>query len=273
MMRLRPITSRLRRRLSGRSLRDVAARREEWAPGSDRPCPSALSLPGELDRAIAFAAGRDRALLAAEFRAHDRAHPPTYAYRLDDVVLADGRAYAAGSFDAVAPGRPRALIRGPVAAVREALLCTDICSSRFFGDWLMTALPLELLAERRGLTPLTLGTPDWPHEEQYRDRAGLPAPARPAQPVRVGTLWMIDDRGMNEDRLARYRTLRARVAAPPRPGGERVLIDRGVRRAPPPRGGPATRGRGRAAGASPRGRSRPATPRWSPPAPRRCAPT
>jgi len=137
-------------------------------------------------------------------------HPPTLAYRLDGAIIADGCLYTQRTFAPLSI-TPRRILLGKPAEHAEGLLCSDICSTRYFGDWLMTGLPLELLAEDRGANPIVLDGGKWPNEEDYRKRLKLAKPPAPTSPARFQTLWMIDDKPMNDGRVARYERLRARA--------------------------------------------------------------
>jgi hypothetical protein len=230
MWRARPVTSRLWRRVGGRELRDDAGAVETWAPATTRTERAAISLDREFDRAIDFAPGLIRAAVAANMAGRVTPHGATMAYRLDDAIIVDGCVYTRRSFDALCDAPRRPFISGIAETRAEGLLCTDTCISRYFGDWLMCGMSLELMAEQRNLLKMVVPTGVWPNAQGYRERLDLPAPpvSPVSTPIRFDALWFVDDRGMNDDRLARFAELRQRARRGIGSGPDRVYLDRGA---------------------------------------------
>jgi hypothetical protein len=85
---------------------------------------------------------------------------------------------------------------------------------------------LELLATQRSMPGLKLSGEPWLHERGYRELCGLEA-AR-SRHARVDRLWVIDDRGINDGRIARLEELRRRVRSAATPNRtKRVMLKRG----------------------------------------------
>ena len=231
---LRPLTSRIGSRLFRRSLQSVACASIELAPANRRYRPAAISLPDELDRVTFFhewTPSRDDIRLAAidHLAEGEDLHAPTIAFRVDDVLVADGCVYGDGELAVITKEKRRALLWGDVEEIKEAQLCTTHAGSVYFGDWLLVDIPIELMAERRGMSPLSVTNQTFGHEEDYRKQLKLKRPPRPESIVRAGSLWIVkdNDNGMTEDRLARYELLRERIRKPNASAPRRVFIDRG----------------------------------------------
>ena len=226
MISFRPLTSRLARRLTRTELKDCAVEMVELSPPSHRYRPPAISLPGEIDRALAFID-----LVPEKVRAHmtegEELHPATTAMRLADAVLADGCVYMRSAVSVITAEKKRAILAGPEEGVAEAQLCSTSLGSQYFGDWLMMDMPLELLAAQRRIPSIALTNRTYGHEPEYRSKLSLAPPPRPASILRAESLWIVDDNGMTEDRVARYEALRRRVRQPDSGGPERVFLDRG----------------------------------------------
>lgn len=221
-----PVTSRLRARLSPPlPLLEVAAEVCELEPGSTFECPQAISLPGELDRVMAFEGEAEAQIKRLQERT--RVEGPTLSYRLPNAVLADFTVYCADRYQVFRPGHKRAVLFGAADEFEEAQLCTTSCAESYFGHFLREALPLELLAKRRAMSPFSFRRQPWLHERDYRRLLHMePSPSRYA---RVGNLWITDERSLNSGWVSRFEELRARLrASTVSAGSERVFIRRGV---------------------------------------------
>jgi hypothetical protein len=149
--------------------------------------------------------------------------------RIDDVLVADGCVYAPGALSVITKENRRPILSGEFEEVDEAQLCTTHCGSIYFGDWIMVDMPIELLAQQRGLKALSLSHQTFGHEPAYREAFLLPRPPRPESVVRAKSLWIVqdNDRGMTDDRLARYQLMRNRVRNQGAKSPSHLFIDRG----------------------------------------------
>lgn len=229
---LRPITSRIGSRYFGTEL--AAVESVEISPENRRYRPAAIALPDEIERVTLFhewTPGREfiRQDILEHLTEGEDAHPATTALRIEDVIVADGCIYHPWSNSIITKEKRRALLSGPVDEIVEAQLCTTHCGSIYFGDWLMVDIPIELLAEQRGLAKLSLTNTTFGHEPDYRSHYGLVRPPHAKPIVHVDALWMIkdQDRGMTTDRIARYQTLRSRIRKPDAKSPRRLFVDRG----------------------------------------------
>ena len=227
-----PITSRIGSRFLRTEL--PVAETVEISPENRRYRPPAIALPDEIDRVSLFHEwAPDREFIRQDILNHltegEDAHPATTAVRIKDVIVADGCVYRPMSNSIITKEKRRALLSGPVDEIAEAQLCTTHCGSIYFGDWLMVDIPIELLAEQRGLRKLSFTNVTFGHEPDYRSHFGLGRPPHAKPIVHVDSLWLIkdNDRGMTTDRIARYQTLRSRVRNPGAKGPRRLFVDRG----------------------------------------------
>jgi hypothetical protein len=215
-------------------MESIASETVELAPVNRRYRPPAIALPDEIENATLFCGWTpDRDHIRLNELNHlsegEDIHPATTVFRIDDALVADGCVYRHSALSVITKDKRRPLLSGKVEEVGEAQLCTTHCGSIYFGDWLMVDVPIELMATRRGMAPLSASSKTFEHEPEYRKRFNLPRPPRPQSIVHADTLWMVmgNDKGMTADRLARYAVLRERVRKPNGSGPRRVFIDRG----------------------------------------------
>jgi hypothetical protein len=198
----------------------------ELSPANRRHRRAAIALPDEVDRIVSFHNLVPELVLQHLTEGED-VHPPTVARRIEDAIVADGCVYKPWALSPIVDVRHRPLLLDGQQAMDEAQLCTTNCGSLYFADWIQSDIALELLAEQRGIAPLSISTQTFSHEPGYRAHFRLALPPRPQSVVHVSSLWTVDDNGMTEDRLARYHVLRERVRSPSPEGPRRVFIDRG----------------------------------------------
>ena len=222
-MRARPRTTRLRTRVSPTTC--PMAVDEILAPASTNRHRAAVSLPDEFSKAIGFEVSRD--MQAIWLSGGDHTHPATAAHRLHDVLIYDGTIFTRDDLSTLRSRRNRIPVPlGAIKGMQSGLLCTNYVAERYFGHFIVDALPLELLANELQRPPLALLRPPWLHEHDYRNMVGLHMD--PLECVHVGTLWIVDDRHTNAGKVRRLKTLRERArSAVPKDGPRYVFIRRG----------------------------------------------
>lgn len=233
VLSFRPLTSRVGTRLAKRELQTYVREFVELSPGTRRYRPPAIALPREVERVKLFldwTPSRDyvRRETLEHLSEGEDVHAATTAFRVEDVLVADGCIYAPWAVSVITKEKRRALLSGPVEEIDEAQLVTTHCGSIFFGDWLMVDVPIELLSLQRGLRPLSIANRVYGHEPEYRQRFAFAPPTRPSSIARAASLWIVNDNGMTDGRVERYQTLRSRVRSPEADGPSRVFIDRGA---------------------------------------------
>ena len=218
----------------GAGLQSIASKTVEIAPPNRRYRPAAIALPDEIERVSFFhewTRARDEIRLAAldHLKEGEDLHAATIAFRVDNVLVADGCVYSGWELSVITKEKRRALLSGQVEEITEAQLCTTHAGSVYFGDWLLVDIPIQWMAERRGIPPISVTNQTFGHEASYRQLLGLPRPPRPNSIVHANALWIVkdNDNGMTEDRLERYGILRERVRKPHARSPRRVFIDRG----------------------------------------------
>jgi hypothetical protein len=226
---LLPLVARLRGKFGfAKAIRSAAAEVVELASADESPALPVISLPNEFERVV------DAAPLSTIESQHELVtatrtkHGPTIAYRFQDAVLADHTLYAAGGYEVSRRGDKRPILGGTYEEYEQGQLCTYAASNIYFGHWLRDALAMELLAEQRGLVPLSYLRKPWIHEPGYRQLMNLSG--RPVSFALVRQLWVIDDLGLNRSWIGRFRELRRRVRSAVDQGGpSRVFLSRGER--------------------------------------------
>ncbi|MFO1091064.1 MAG: glycosyltransferase family 61 protein [Hyphomicrobiales bacterium] len=198
----------------------------ELAPGASRQVAPAISIPGEVDRAL-LAPLEDLNAAKALMKGGEFYDPPTMAYKLKNAIVADGCVYLPYSFSRIGPGKARAILKEPLNKHDSAQICSEQTTTTFFGDWLTSGTLIERLAEQRGIPPLTFPNKFWPHQEQYRQLLALPTPPSLPSVVQFKSLWLVDDRGMNPGRRSRVTELRLALAVPGGLTDRKVFLERG----------------------------------------------
>ena len=190
-----------------------------------REASPALSLPNEISR-IKSSEFEPVEIEIRNLLPGKKPNGATVGYLLRDTFLADGSVYYPGGHYTLRP-RTKSLLFGTHEIIDEAVLCSHWAIERFFGHWVKDALVLELLASSLGKNPIVPDRDDYLHEPGYRALTKLPkySTAR----AQVKKLWIINDRGLNENRVARFKTLRARVRdRSGHDGPQRVMLARGT---------------------------------------------
>jgi glycosyl transferase family 61 len=209
MNRLLPIIARARSRFcSNAELVDCASEVTELAPPIDRENAAAISLPSEFDRVLALEQNSPLESELRRLRHGKQYHGPTIAYRLDHALLAEGSLYFRGGYDVLRSGS-KALLPRHQEHFSEIALSTNYVIERYFGHWLNDGLPLGLLASRMSLEGLTPKREPWLHEPCYRKLTKIQT--KQSEHALVDRLWVLDDRGLNDDRVGRMKELRTRI--------------------------------------------------------------
>lgn len=230
MQRILPIAARLRARLLGNPrLFDRASEIIELAPAVDRMQPAAIALPGEFDRVVAVQEETTRAIELERLRESTRRHGATIGYRVDNTILGNGTLYFDGGYEVIRQRSSKRLLNGRQDHFSEAQLCSNYVIDRYFGHWLVDGLTLELLAAQRLLPAIGAANSLWPHEPGYRDLCDLTISR--SDNARIDRLWVIDDRGLNDNWISRILELRLRVRSVAKQNGakaKRVMLVRGT---------------------------------------------
>ena len=208
---LKPLVSRVRRRLMGESsLVDAAIRSWVVAPGCDTVVPSSIFPEGELQKVIGvpeYDSIVNQMALAIGGAQH---HVPTIAHDFANAVLCDGHLYTSRLRHTLISRRQPSFAIGNVVGPSDAVLVTSLSDTEYFGHWMFDCLP-------RMLTAKDIGTPVSAHpglsesQHQYLRLLGLEAAEfRNAYFTRITVL---EDHGQTEYKRQRYAQLRNRARA------------------------------------------------------------
>lgn len=226
MKALRPITSRVSARLRGLSAFDDAVEVVEVGDPTEWELEPIVSLPDELERLVGHSWNSTPERNLALLTARSMSQGPCRMYRVKDAVIADGTVLTKRSLQAVQTRRRRRLLTGEPERMSEAALCSTWVTERYFAHWLHDGLTHELLAQSRGITPLTLSGVARSHEAAYRKLVDLPA--HRTSFAAIGDLWLLDDGEFSRSRATRLNELVRRIRAHfPAQGPDYVFIARG----------------------------------------------
>ncbi|SDJ63892.1 MULTISPECIES: glycosyltransferase 61 family protein [Bradyrhizobium] len=205
-----PISARLKAIFGASiSVQDRAIEKVQLAAADESPTLPAVALPNEFSRVLDVEPNSTFDRENGYISSTRLAHGPTIAYKLADAILADHTLYCAGSYSVYRKAKKRPILAEPYEQVDEGQLCSYAPSNIYFGHWLRDALAMELLAETRGLPPLSFRRKPWLHEPGYREMVSLPG--SPVTFAHVRRLWIVDDLGLNASWVARFQELRRRV--------------------------------------------------------------
>lgn len=228
MQSLLPITSRIRRRICGATrITDVASEIVEIAPPSIRLVDSAISLANEIDRVESFEPTNSPQVHYDRLYQMEQRHGATIAYALDDALIYRGSVYLDRFYRDYTRSPKKSLITGEEGFLQEAQFAASPLEHVYFGHWLHDTLPTELLASERGLQAVRPKDP-WFHSAGYRKMLGTSPLFE--EHARFGRLWVVDDRGLNDNWASRYEKVRnvLRNVGPQDTSDERIFISRGV---------------------------------------------
>lgn len=200
----------IRRRIMGlKSGEQLNREKKVIHPGCRVETSGSISLPGEIDRASASVPSSDMLTQRIWATAGILDHGPTIAYRLSMAIIAGDDVYTNSSFDRFGNIKPP-LQTSKITTISEGGLC-ESGGSRFFGHWLCDNLCTELLAAEIDIAPISLPS-RWAHEKGYRIVSGLSSIS--ADIMAVERMWLLDDRGYNFNRIARFKKLRNLIRRP-----------------------------------------------------------
>lgn len=187
---------------------------ERWmvAEGTPVEVRPAKFLPGQLDRIRGTAFGTPEAVLRDFRGGFESRQRPTMAYRLRDVLLANGALYAGPALRHLRARTAAFDFSVPDQAFDHAAMYESWSGNRWFGNWLLDDCLAYPLAAAAGLPVTTARSAG--HMSAYERRLGM-APRR-AETCRFDELTLFDDRHHNADRRKRATDLRrALVGAEP----------------------------------------------------------
>ena len=227
MFSIRPVTSRLSARLLKRRLTDEAVEVRTIAPAAERPSRPLLCLPDDPDRIRGHHPDSSPEVNLARLRGDPIPQRESKAYRLRDVVIADGTVMTRHARAAITDSPRRRVLPSPPVQLNDGTLCSTYVTERYFGHWLRDGLSHELWAADNGSQPLVLPTPPARvHEPGYRSLTGLKA--EHVAHAHVDSLWYLEDHELSDNRIERVRRVRARIrAAVSLDGPSHVFLSRG----------------------------------------------
>lgn len=224
--RLRPVTSRIMLKVRPRSLSEVAKHSVELGAGRFWSARPLLYPPGEMDRIIGHHRDSDPIHNMALIECDNVWQGPIRAYQLEDVIIADGTLLARDWVGHIRKQARRALLPPIEVHLKEAAMASTAPSERYFGHWLRDQLTTEILIGDMNLRSLAMPGTTRSSEPGYRAATGLAAEKLPL--ARVSTLWVFDDVGITDHRIARIERLRKLVRAHDRKcGPRRLFLSRG----------------------------------------------
>ena len=223
---LRPAWAALRG-LTGASTPDiVSVATDSWmiAEGTPVEVRPAKFLAGQLERIRGTEFGT-REEVVRDFRGgFESRQRPTMAFRLKNVLLADGVLHAEGALRHLRARAHRLPFGSPRQVIERAALYESWSGNRWFGNWLVDDCLTYRLAEAVGCPATSARSIG--HMSAYEQRLGM-------TPLRVDASWfdeliLFDDRANNAHRRWRATDLRRRLIGTERPRHAGVYLVRGV---------------------------------------------
>ena len=200
---------------------------QELHPAEVTKGPPALALSGQYDRVRACPFGFDVAREISEAQGAPRSVGATTRYTLTNVFVCGNEIVRRGrrkmfNWELKANQPPE-----PWTELGEVMLRSSHVGCKFFGHWLRDDCATHLLAEQEG-APMHMPTPVWPDCAGYLHVFGQTSVELRRALVR--RLVLFNDICQNGHKIARLRSLRARVAekVTPQQPGRIVYMTRGA---------------------------------------------
>lgn len=219
------------RRAAGNGLPDiVSAAVEQWtiAEGTPVVVRPAKFLPDQLDRIEGTEFGTPEEVLRDFRGGFESQQQPTLAFRLKNVLFANGVLHAEGALRHLRPRAYLLRLEAPWQTIERAAMYESWSGNRWFGNWLSEDCLAYSLAQAAGF-PVTTA-PATGHMREYERGLGM-------RPRRIKACWIddlviFDDRAHNAHRRQRAVEFRRRLvgAEPARHPGTYLL--RGPQGAP-----------------------------------------
>lgn len=228
MFSVRPVTSRLLARLLSRRLVDSAVEVRTIAPAAEQPSKPLFCLPDDPDRIRGHHPDSSPGTNLARLRGDPIRQQESRAYRLQNVLIADGTLMTRSARAAITEQRRRKLLPNAPVRLRDGAFCSTYVTERYFGHWLRDGLSHELWAHDNGVQPLVLPAPPGRiHEPGYRALTGMQA--EHLAHAHVDDLWYLEDHELNDDRVGRMKRVRDSIrGAVGKDGPSHVFLSRGT---------------------------------------------
>lgn len=199
----------------------ASAARKSWtiAAGLHARRRRAHYLDGQLERVVATHCESNMAYELARLSDGAVDHAPTLGFSFRDARMLAGCVYSGRFRYVTSEARPPFVDLRPVEERELGVLSSSYIGNRYFGHWLTDDSTLHRAARRIG-PPVAGVRPRYVHRAGYEQILDLERDFVDRSVFRE--LVVIDDHGMNPDRVARLRELRGRFqplrAAHPAPG-------------------------------------------------------
>lgn len=156
-------------------------------------------------------------------------HQETRAHELRNASIAAGHLFAPDFFMPLGESRPPWIARTTRLHFKSALLTTTPYGVRYFGHWIIECLPLAMLAQQLGETPVSTLVRPSANQRGFLELLGLHLET--FQDATFDRLVVVDDIGQNNHKIARYCAMRAaarRAVGPGHRPGAGVFFLRGA---------------------------------------------
>lgn len=177
-------------------------------PSESYCSPPAIYLEGELDKVIAVAESTTYDDELRRIRGGMREHSATTAYLLRDTYILDGYVYKDAMKYGLVTTKEPLISSGVNDYIPEAALACSFIGNRYFGDWMISDLPLTLAA-REIAKPLTVKHNLSQQQIEYCNIFDIHATL--VNRIKCGELVIIDDLGQNSFKRKRYEYLRSQI--------------------------------------------------------------
>lgn len=197
------------------------------APERFAPVIPPVMLPGQLDRIIGTDEHSTLDFHRISVLERESEHAPLLRWTIRHALVGRDGFVNSRTSEHYGDGIGRAALRAPLRRVDELRYCHDYVTWRYFGHWLMDAIPKALIDEDRGELWMP-HRPEWMHADDFVAALGL----RPLQDelVYADRLYVYQDFAQSPHKSARYAKMQSRLHAAfgSVPGTDRVYLMRGA---------------------------------------------
>lgn len=191
-------------------IRELATKIETLEPASRSGSTPAFYPKGAIDAITSLSPWRNWDMERVLIHGEAINHAATKSYLVENVWVSGEEVFKKAARSRIGYGTTPMLGLAPeMIQLDDAHLVSCFAGSRFFGNFIMDNLPLELLPDSE-TAQIALKTKIYCHEPGYRALFDLPQP-KVVQRARIARLTLYDDFGQNAAKSARYEALRQKI--------------------------------------------------------------
>lgn len=183
---------------------------KQWTlyAGHSSISPSAIYLPGELDKVTNVPAETTYAKELQRIQGGITEHAATIAYQLRDVQIHNGYIYKGAMKVPLTTTKESWFNHGEIESIPEAALACTFCGNRYFGHWMTDDVVLNLVAKQLA-TAVRTSQKLSPNQIEYSHLFEINS--TPVTQAKFNELIMIQDYAQNQFKRERYESIRSKI--------------------------------------------------------------